>query len=164
MKHMLAAALGLFGFLTIAPLPGSADQLLPQLLSEAPSNPVTNIAGVYMASAFASCPSLTTGKTCTATFPAVPSGNSLVVSHVSCIVATVGSAIPFVVLLIGEQETFVANGLGVFFDGTAYYEATFEVLSVSAAGHKPLVDVTPLASSANMTIECTIAGKLQKST
>ncbi len=126
------------------------------------ANPqVSNIAGVYMANAGNKCPSLTTGHFCTITFPAVPSGKSLVVTKVSCLVATIGPAIPFVLLLQGAQEVFLANGTGVFFDGTAYYELVFSVLSVSASGSQPEVLITPLATSANLTAACTIAGNLK---
>jgi hypothetical protein len=149
-RHMFVVALAIFGFFTIA-----ADSI---------AGPVTDIAGVYMANASVSNCSTTTGGTCTVTFPAVPSGNSLIVSNVSCLIATVPSAIPFVLTLVGAQETFLANGIGVFFDGTAYYQSTFSVLSVSASGQKPLVIATPLASSAKVSMVCTIAGTLQKTT
>ncbi len=145
-RHMFAAALGIFGCFTIAAVAG----------------PVTNIGGVYMANASAKCPSLTTGKSCTATFPAVPSGNTLTTTRVSCLIATIPSAIPFVLTLVEAQETFLGNGIGVFFDGTAYYQSTFSVLSVSAAGQQPSIVATPLAFSANLSMVCTIAGNLQK--
>ncbi len=136
-------ALGILGF-TIAPALGQP----------------TIIDGNYMANATESCPTLTTGKFCTATFSAIPTGRFLVVSHVSCLIATISVATPFVIELVGAQDTFVANGVGVLFDGTAYYEGTFSVDSVSTSGQQPLVNVTPLASSANLSMNCTIAGNL----
>jgi len=146
-RHMFVVAL--FGCFTIAPTPGSAG-------------PVTDINGVYMANASSSCPSVTDGNACTATFAAVPSGHYLVISNVSCLIATVSAANPFVITLMGSQETFVANGTGFLFDGTAYYQSTFSVLSVSASGEKPAVAVSPLAFTTNMSVNCTIAGTLEK--
>ncbi len=141
-------ALGILGF-TIAPALGQTS---------------TTIDGYYMANASESCPTLTTGKACTATFPAVPTGKFLVVSHVSCLIATIAVATPFVAELSAgsgsAQQTFLTNGVGVFFDGTAYYEGTFSVESVSTSGQQPLAIVTPLASSANLSMNCTIAGNL----
>ena len=139
-----------FGFFTIAPIPGSAAT---------PS--VTTIGTSYMANASNNCPTLTTGHFCTVTFAAVPTGKYLVVSNVSCLIATVAVATPFVFELVGSQPTFVANGVGVLFDGTAYYELTFSVDNVSTSGTQPLVNVTPLASSANLSVNCTIAGNLR---
>ena len=140
-------ALGILGF-TIAPALGQS----------------TTIDGYYMANASNSCPTLTTGKFCTATFPAVPTGKFLVVSHVSCLIATIAVATSFVAELAAAsssvQQTFLTNGVGVLFDGTAYYEGTFSVESVSTSGQQPLVNVTPLASSANLSMNCTIAGNL----
>jgi len=136
-------ALGILGF-TIAPALGQS----------------TTIDGYYMANASENCPTLTTGKFCTATFPAVPTGKFLVVSRVSCLIATIAVATPFVAELAGAQQTFLTNGVGVLFDGTAYYEGTFSVESVSTSGQQPLVNVTPLASSANLSMDCTIAGNL----
>ncbi len=147
MRHMFVVAL--FGCFTMAPMPGSAG-------------PVTDINGVYMANASSNCPSVTDGHACTATFAAVPSGHYLVISHVSCLVATPGSTNPFVLTLIGSQETFLGNGVGFFFDGTAYYQSTFSVLSVSTSGEKPAVAVGPLAFTTNMSVNCTIAGTLEK--
>ena len=149
MSKVRTMALGILGFFTIAPIPGSAAT---------PS--VTTIGGDYMANASSSCPTVTTGGFCTVTFPAVPTGKYLVVSHVSCLIATIAVATPFVLELAGAQLTFLANGVGVFFDGTAYYESTFSVESVSISGTQPLVNVTPLASSTNLSVECTIAGNL----
>jgi hypothetical protein len=79
---------------------------------------------------------------------------------VSCLIATIPSAIPFVLDFVGAQDTFLANGVGLLFDGTAYYESTFGVQSVSTSGTKPLVNATPLAFSANLSMDCTIAGNL----
>ncbi len=146
MSKARTVALGILGFFTIAPIPGSAQ--------------VTTIGTNYMANASKNCPTVTTGGVCTATFPAVPTGKYLVVSHVSCLIATIAVATPIVLELVGAQPTFLANGVGVFFDGTAYYEGTFPVDSVSTSGQQPLVNVTPLASSANMSVNCTIAGNL----
>lgn len=150
-RHMSMVALGILGFLTIAPMPGWAEAY-------------TNIDGVYMASATQQCPSLTTGGFCTATFPALPKKTNLIVDNVSCLIETISSAIPFVLTLGGgSQDTFLANGTGVLFDGTAYYQSTFSVLSVYASSQTPTVVATPLASSANMSMSCTIAGHLSSS-
>jgi len=142
-------ALGILGF-AIAPALGQPTS--------------TTIDGYYMANASNSCPTLTTGGFCTATFPAVPTGQFLVVSHVSCLITTIAVATPFVAELVAgsstAQETFLTNGVGVLFDGTAYYEGTVFVESVSASGTQPLVNVTPLASSASLSLNCTIAGNL----
>ena len=127
MSKARTVALGILGFFTIAPIPGSAQ--------------VTTIGTNYMANASSNCPTVTTGGACTVTFPAVPTGKYLVVSHVSCLIATVGVATPFVLDLAGAQPTFLANGVGVFFDGTAYYESTFSVESVSTSGTQPQVNV-----------------------
>jgi len=149
MSKVRTMALGILGFFTIAPIPGSAA-------SE------TTIGSNYTANASSNCPMITTGGFCTATFPAVPTGKYLVVSNVSCLIATIAAATPFVLELAGAgaQPTFLANGVGVFFDGTAYYESTFSVESVYTSGTKPLVNVTPLASSAKLSMDCTIAGNL----
>jgi hypothetical protein len=153
-RHTFVAALGISGFFTIAPMPGSAaEPLLPV--------PQPNIYNVYMANASNSnCPSVTDGNTCTATFPAVPSGQKLTVTNVSCIVATVTNATPFLLTLVGAQPTFLTTGTGTLFDGTAYYQSTFSVLSVSNAGQTPQVSAGPLAFTTSMSINCTIAGYL----
>src|SRR5208282_5736721 len=98
MSKVRTIALGILGFFTIAPIPGSA------------ATSVTTIGTNYMAnSGSTSCPTVTTGGFCTATFPAVPAGKYLVVSNVSCLVATIAVATPFVLELVGAQPTFLAN-------------------------------------------------------
>jgi hypothetical protein len=122
---------------------------------------VTDIAGYYMASAAASCPSLGPEGTCTATFPPAPASHTLIISHVSCgIYAT--PQVPFVLdLTTPKQKIYLTNAVGVEYNGTAYYEATFPIESVYASGQQPSVKAIILATASSLVMQCTIAGQLK---
>jgi hypothetical protein len=127
---------------------------------------VTNIAGYYMASteASVSCPSLGPEGLCTATFPPAPSNHTLIISHVSCGIYTTPQ-VPFVLdLTTPKQTTYLANvtdAMGVEYNGTGYYEATFSVESVYGSGQQPSVKAIILATSSSLLMQCTIAGQLK---
>ena len=155
-RCLLVVALGILSFLTTGGTPVWATG-------------VTNINGVYMAeTATVSCPSANDNSACVETFPAVPNGEYLTVSDVSCILAEVGSTVTFTLTLLaggGTQDTFLTIGTPTFFDGTSYYQGTFSVLAVYASGKQPKVSmgvfvVSP--STLSVRVQCTIAGHLQK--
>jgi hypothetical protein len=179
--RMSIVALGILGCLTIALTTGSeADPLLPPGLTR-PLGVTIGPNNSYMASS-TGAPCVCSGTNgggsclypanplvCTVTFPAVPAGNGLSVTNVSCAL-WVSNTSPFIIEFLGAQPSFltpdaVGSASGFTSDNGYYYGVKgWDLGSYTAAGQTPVLSmIFPVAGYGTnaLAFECTIAGQLQ---
>jgi hypothetical protein len=179
--RMAMVALGILGGLTIASTTGSeADPLPPPALAR-PLGVTTGPNGSYMASS-TGAPCVCTGTNgggsclypanplvCSVTFPAIPAGNGLIVTNVSCAL-WVSNTSPFIVEFLGAQPSFltpdvIGSASGFTSDNGYYYGVKgWDLASYTAAGQAPVLSmIFPVAGYGTnaLAFECEIAGTLQ---
>ena len=147
-------ALGVLGFLTIVPA-AHAQAQIPAQAGE-PRAPVI-VNGYYQEYKGRTCSGTTAG--CLVSFTAVPGGQVLIVTNVSCSITGSGTAAMTFFSLASPTTPLIPTLVGTVL-GTRFFQSSDEVLAIFRAGEPPLIFVNWSANTSTQ-LGCKIAGLLK---